>query len=104
MPATRLGVKAPMDAERWKRVDDLLQAALQVPVEQQEEFLHQACGDDAELHHEVSSLLSSLHHADGFLEGPLIELALKTPALEEEQEFVDHVVGRVVSHYRILSR
>jgi hypothetical protein len=27
-----------MDAERWKRVDELLQAALQVPAEQQEEF------------------------------------------------------------------
>jgi hypothetical protein len=25
-----------MDAERWKRVDELLQAALQVPAERQE--------------------------------------------------------------------
>ncbi len=93
-----------MDAKRWRRVDDLLQAALQVPVGQQEEFIHQACGDDAELQHEVSSLLKSHHEADSFLEAPLVAgMALKTPALEEEQEFVDHVVGRVVSHYRILS-
>jgi serine/threonine protein kinase len=90
-----------MDAERWKRVDDLLQSAIQVPAGQQEEFLRRACGDDAELQQEVSSLLRSHHQADSFLERPLIDGALKTPALEEE--FVDHVTGRVVSHYRILS-
>jgi hypothetical protein len=32
-----------MDAERWKRVDELLQTAPQVPVERQEEFLRQQC-------------------------------------------------------------
>ena len=92
-----------MDPERWKRVDDLLQAALQVPVELQQELLRQGCGDDEELQHEVSSLLRSHHEADGFLDAPLVaDMALKTPALEA-QEFVDSVTGRVVSHYRILS-
>ena len=57
-----------MDAERWKRVDDLLQSALQVPAGQQEEFLCSVCGDDAELKQEVSSLLSSHNQADGFLD------------------------------------
>jgi serine/threonine protein kinase len=38
-----------MDAERWKRVDELLQAALQVPAEQQEEFPRQQCSRDSEL-------------------------------------------------------
>jgi len=36
-----------MDAERWKRVDDLLQAALQVPAARQDEFLRQAFAGDA---------------------------------------------------------
>ncbi|MFZ3342817.1 MAG: serine/threonine-protein kinase [Terriglobales bacterium] len=92
-----------MDAKRWKRVDDLLHSALQVPADQQEEFLRRACGDDAELQREVSSLLRSHHQADNFLEKPLIDAALKTPALGKEQESVDHLTGRVVSHYRIVS-
>lgn len=92
-----------MDAERWKRVDDLLQAALQVPADQQQEFLRLACGDDTELQQEVSSLLSSHHEADNLLDQPLIKgAALENPA-SEEQEFVDSLTGRVVSHYRILS-
>ena len=36
-----------MDAERWKRVDELLQDALRVPAEQQQEFLRRECGDDS---------------------------------------------------------
>ena len=42
-----------MDAERWKRVEDLLQSALQLPADQQEEFLRQQCGGDSELLEEV---------------------------------------------------
>jgi serine/threonine protein kinase len=45
-----------MDAERWKRVDELLQAALQVPAEQQEEFPRQQCSRDSELIEEVEPL------------------------------------------------
>jgi predicted Ser/Thr protein kinase len=63
-----------MDAERWKRVEDLLQAALQVPAEQQEEFLCQACAGDASLLEEVRSLLTSDRKAGSFLEHPAINL------------------------------
>jgi hypothetical protein len=38
-----------MDADRWKRIDELLQAALRLPVEHQEEFLRQQSAGDAEL-------------------------------------------------------
>ena len=60
-----------MDAERWKRVDELLQVALQVPAERQEEFLRQQCGGDAALLEEVRSLLTSDRKAGSFLEHPI---------------------------------
>ena len=59
-----------MDAERWKRVDELLQAALQVPAGRQEEFLRQQCGGDSELLEEVRSLLTSHRKAGSFLDRP----------------------------------
>ena len=34
-------VNVSMDAERWKRVDELLQAAMQMPDRRQQEFLRQ---------------------------------------------------------------
>ena len=37
----------PMHPERWKQIDALLQAALRLPVEQQDEFLRRECHGDA---------------------------------------------------------
>jgi len=48
-----------MESERWKRVDDLLQAALERPPAERADFLRQACAGDAALEREVRSLLAS---------------------------------------------
>ena len=73
-----------MDAERWKRVDDLLQAVLQVPAERQEEFLRQQCDGDSGLLEEVQSLLSSHREAGSFLQSPglhVAQVAAQLPSL-----------------------
>ncbi len=89
-----------MDVERWKRVDDLLQSALEVASDQQAAFLRQKCGEDSSLLREVQSLLSSHREAGSFLESALIHsVNLKLPGPEEEGS----ASGRIVSHYRILS-
>jgi len=95
-----------MDAERWKRVDDLLQAALQVPAERQEEFLRRQCAGDAELLEEVRSLLTSHRQAGSFLEAPglhLAPVAAQLPTLGGSQPGSSSpVTGQIVSHYRVL--
>jgi len=93
-----------MDTERWKRVEDLLQSALQVPADQQDAFLRQACGDDASLLEEVRSLLASHQNSGGFLEQPLIDAAKLTMAPLNDESAAHSSTGRVVSHYRILSQ
>jgi serine/threonine protein kinase len=96
-----------MDAERWKRVDDLLQAALQVPIEQQEEFLRQQCGDDSELLEEVCSLLTSDRKAGSFLESPglrVAEVAAQLPTLGMTQSGSSSITGQTISHYRVLGQ
>ena len=73
-----------MDAERWKRIDELLQTALRMPVEHQEEFLRQQCADDAELLAEGRSLLASRRQAGSFLESPgnhVAAIAARPPTL-----------------------
>ena len=55
-----------MQAERWKRIEELYQAALAQPPEKRAAFLAQACPDDPQLRGEVQSLLAQ--HADSFLE------------------------------------
>jgi len=59
-----------MQAERWKKVEELFQAALSQPPDKRAEFLAQACPTDAELRGEVQSLLDQ--QADSFLESALV--------------------------------
>ena len=56
-----------MQAELWKRIEGLYQAALAHPPEKRAEFIQQACPDDPQLRAEVQSLLDQ--NADSFLEG-----------------------------------
>src|ERR1017187_8343543 len=55
-----------MQADLWKKVEALYQAALAQPPEERAAFLLQACPDDPQLRGEVQSLLDQ--QADFFLE------------------------------------
>jgi eukaryotic-like serine/threonine-protein kinase len=72
-----------MDAERWKRVDDLLQAAVRLPAEQQESFLREACAGDDLLAQEVKSLLRSHGELGDFLEKPALKGGIQNVAPTE---------------------
>jgi len=91
-----------MDAERWKRVDDLLQAAVRLPAEKQEGFLNQACAGDDLLAQEVKSLLRSHGELGDFLEKPALE-GIRNVARKEAPETCA-LVGQTVAHYEVLRR
>ncbi len=90
-----------MDAERWKRVDDLLQAVLRLPAEQQEAFLHQACAGDDVLAEEVKSLLRSHGELGNFLEKPALEGRTQNVTSKEAPD-AGALVGQTVAHYKVL--
>ena len=89
-----------MDPDRWKQVDNLLQAVLERPPQERDDFLHRACGGDQELESEVQSLLSSEQQARSFLESPAIEVVheLGTTVISP----VPGRIGQTISHYLVL--
>jgi serine/threonine protein kinase len=92
-----------MNADLWKRVDELLQGALALPPDLQEAFLRRHCGEDAELFDEVRSLLAADHEAGSFLQfpGPRISnFERLMPALEPAPAPL--ASGDMVSRYRLL--
>src|SRR5438876_1466073 len=96
-----------MDSQRWKQVDNLLQAVLERPPGERDAFLRQACAGDEALELEVRSLLASQQEAGSFLESPAIEVAardLVSQQSEDMQESADALIGRTVSHYRIAGK
>ena len=87
-----------MNPERWKKVDDLLEAALECPPSERAAFLEQACAGDDELRGELESLLVSDRHAHAFIESP--------PARVAADFFADQqpklLRGERIAHYEIL--
>ena len=91
-----------MDPERWKRVDELLQSALVLPPNERDEFLHRVCAGNDEVEREVRSLLQSHDKVGRFLETPAIDVAARALAQSNSHEQSDPIVGKTVSHYRVL--
>src|SRR5580658_3265725 len=96
-----------MDPEQWKRVDGLLQAALERPPADRAAFLRDACAGDEALEREVHSLLASQQEAGSFLESPALDVAARAIALgqiQDSPETTGSLIGQIVSHYRIVEK
>ena len=62
-----------MNAERWRRLEELYHAAQARPVKERAVFLDEACAGDVTLREEVEALLAQPVSTDSFLERPALE-------------------------------
>ena len=89
-----------MTPERWQRVKEIFNSALQYESAERSRFLSQACGEDQELRREVESLIRA-HEEDGsFIDSPAYEVA--ADLLTDEQN--ELAIGQTFGHYEILSQ
>ncbi len=79
-----------MDKERKRQIDEILQAAIDVKLDERAAFLGAACGGDQELRREVESLLSLEAAAEEFIETPARIGNPRAP-----------LAGQRISHYLI---
>ena len=66
-----------MDAMRWGQIKEIYGRALDLSLEERENFLAEACADDAGLRREVQTLLAAHADAGTFLESPAVEVAAR---------------------------
>ncbi|MEJ7846880.1 MAG: protein kinase [Pyrinomonadaceae bacterium] len=88
-----------MNPERWKQIDDLLDAVLDIPNERRAEFLSEKCNGDDDLKREVLSLLGAQKESDRFLENSAMNLMAKEIASDRTE--VLSYVGREFGTYKI---
>lgn len=95
-----------MHADRWARIEQLCQEALERSQEQQAAFLDSACGADLELRREVESLLAHRQSAEDFIETPAMHLAARALAAEGDIQSgeTSRQIGRRISNYRIVEK
>ena len=79
--------------ERFRRVDAIFDAALDLPVEEQAAFIDRECGGDESLRAEVLGLMRAYHHADSVLDSPAARLA--APLLDGAAAIGGPVPGRI---------
>jgi len=84
--------------ERWHRVKEVFEAALEYAPGERSVFLGQACGDDDLLRGEVNSLLISYEQETSFMETPAGTLAAQSLAKEESAA----LIGQQIDHYQII--
>ena len=87
-----------MTPERWQRVDEIFQAAIELKVEERPAFVERTCADDEELRREVESLITADEQGLSFVDEPAFQvaaglLATGEPELEE---------GQSIGHYEIV--
>jgi serine/threonine-protein kinase len=63
------------DPERWRLLEDLFQAACDLPASERTAFLDRACGSDASIREEVELLLASADQTAGFIQQPVSDAA-----------------------------
>jgi eukaryotic-like serine/threonine-protein kinase len=93
-----------MQAERWRRIEELYHAAVQLEEGKREYFLDEACTGDESLRNEIDSLLAYNREVSGFLESPALERAAESLARGRSAMEADLFAGRAVSHYRLMER
>lgn len=104
-----------MKPDRWRKVDELFEAALEHEPERRATFLDRACGSDSDLRREVEKMLAFEKHAEDFIKTDVFDMAaqlitqpqpVKTPVFSFTSDSIDDarfVPGNILSErYRIV--
>src|SRR5688500_10138523 len=89
-----------MTPERWQKVEEIFQAAVDLLPDERERYIAQVCANDTTLRRDVESLLSQHDSAGELLDQPFYgntELNVFESFVEEE----DPMLGRRLGAYRI---
>lgn len=88
-----------INPERYRQIDELFQAALEVPPAERAAFVSSACVGDESLRQEVESLLASADDGWSLVDDPVPEIG----ALFLSDPHPELTVGERLGHYKILS-
>jgi eukaryotic-like serine/threonine-protein kinase len=100
-------MEQPMDPERWKQVENILQSMLDRPAGERDALLRRACAGDESLEQEVRSLLTAEDRAANFLGQPAIDVAARRVARHNSGDTPntpDPLVDQQISHYRVVEK
>lgn len=90
-----------MDPARWKQIDDLLDAALEVSEELRVNFVATHAAGDEDLRRQVMDLLAAQSNADGFLNNSAMQIAGRALAEDQTEISAFAFVDKTIATYHI---
>jgi serine/threonine protein kinase len=90
-----------MDVTRWKQIDDLLDAALEVSREGRVDFISLQAGNDHDLRDKVLELLNAQGGADHFLDNSAMQVAAKAMADAQTEVLPFAFINKRIATYRV---
>src|ERR1700722_12755041 len=102
-----------MEAERWKKIEELFKAAMARPADKRADILQRACPGDPELRAEVETLLKAADSGSSFLEGSPLSGAADSDTTSgptagglgpTRAMFPDEIAGAVIGRYYLLQK
>ncbi|MET0752308.1 MAG: protein kinase, partial [Pyrinomonadaceae bacterium] len=88
-----------MNQRTWQKIEELFNAALELPSEKRGEFLEMSCAGESELKNEVATLLAEAETEDSFMEKPYLSLGIAL----FHQEKGESLAGEKIGRYKIVS-
>jgi hypothetical protein len=89
-----------VDAERWRKIEEMYHAAQAVEPDRRAAFLQENCAGDESLGNEVRSLLFHGENAASFLK-PLEAVQPPEAGHRVSHDEIQEKLGRAGSHYRL---
>lgn len=89
-----------IEADRWRRIEEIFHSALEYKSAEREDFLARACGEDQSLLDEVRSLISSHEHSGEFLDKSELTTGLQLLAIQKSPSRE----GQSIGHYLLKNR
>lgn len=90
-----------MKADRWRQVEQLYDAAIELPVAERAKFVDEVCGDDDDLRRELLTLLAAEQEVGDFMESPALNIAARVVAQERSSIRQSSFIGRELGPYKI---
>ena len=90
-----------MTPERWRQVEEIFQAAVELGPEERAQYVSQACAQDSTLKRDVETLLSQNENAGDLLEDPLYGATVMNQLELLATDDDDPMIGRRLGAYRI---
>lgn len=87
-----------METQRWRKIRELLEQAVDMSPPEREKLLSQSCGDDAAMRAEVQSLLIGCDDAPSFLDASVVDVFSEIIGSQEAPS----LVGQHVGPYRLV--